>query len=194
MGGAGDAAVAVFQGGAVTMVVGPFGVLLAVGGLVATAGGAERVTAMRQLLRPVLVALITLVVSVGIFGLQLPGVRRAVQALIDPVVEAATRFPFALSTGFMGIWLFIFGLCAVYLMHRNAFTASGGGLLDPLVSIWLAWTVAGVEIAMCDSDRMPGGTFAVLALASATAATVLSIALLIRLHRRGVTFRHGPWT
>src|SRR6185503_18695701 len=112
------------------------------------------------------------VVSVGIFGLQLPGVRQAVQSLIDPVKEIATRFPFALFTGFMGIWMLVFGLCAVYLIHRNAFSGTGGAhLLDPLVSIWLAWTVAAVEISMYDSDDVPGSTFTTLTIASATVAT-----------------------
>src|SRR5687767_10459229 len=46
--GVDDVVASVLQGGAVTMVVGPFGVLLAVGGLVAMARGTRRWTALRQ--------------------------------------------------------------------------------------------------------------------------------------------------
>lgn len=186
----------VLLGGAVTMVVGPFGVLLAVGVLVAVARGAGRWTALRQLMRPILIALVTFVVSVGIFGLQLPVIRQAVEAVLDPVVELGTRFPFFLVTPFLGIWIFLFGVCAIYLIHRNAFSGAntgGGRLLDPLVSIWLAWTVAAVEINMYDAGDLPTSTFTAVTIASATMATLISVAQLIVLHRRGITFRYGPW-
>lgn len=191
-----DVAVSVFQGGAVTMVVGPFGLLLGVGVLVAVARGAQRWAALRQLVRPVWVAVVTFLVSVGIFGLQLPVVRQHLAGLIDPVVELTTRFPLSVIAPLLGIWLFVFGLCAVYLIHHHAFSSAktgGGRLLDPLVSIWLAWTVAGVEINMYDAGDLSPRTFTTLTLASATAATAISVWELVVLHRRGITFRGGPW-
>lgn len=194
--GVDDVVVSIYQGGAVTMVVGPFGVLLAVGVLVAVAHGTQRRTAVRQLTRPVLTALTTFLISVGIFGLQLPGIRQALEALIDPVVEVATQFPFSLITPLLEGWLLVFGVCTVYLIHRHAFSGrntGGGSPLDPLVSVWLAWTVAGVEITMYDSGDLPGSTFTALTIGSAVAATMISVGELFALHRRGITFRRGPW-
>lgn len=194
--GADDLLMSIYQGGAVTMVVGPFGVLLGVGGLIAVARGTGRLAALRQLTRPALIALITFVVSVGVFGLQLPGVRQALEGLIDPVVEFAGRFPLSLITPLLGAWILVFGVCAVYLIHRHGFSSrgvGGGCLLDPLVSIWLAWTVAAVEIANYDSVDLPASTFTALTIGSATAATLISAGQLVALHRRGITFRRGPW-
>jgi hypothetical protein len=191
--GVDDVVVSILQGGLVTMVLGPFGVLLGFAILVAVA--ATRRTATRQLTRPVLIALVTFLVSVGIFGVQLPGVRQAVQSLIDPVVELASEFPFSLVASILGAWLVVFGLCAVYLIHLHGFTGpnTGGGLLDPLVSVWLAWTVALVEIVNFRPDDLPAGTFTTLTLTSATVATLISAWQLVDLHRRGITFRSGPW-
>lgn len=195
--GVDDVVVSVYQGGAVTMVVGPFGLLLGVGVLVAVARGAQRWAALRQLARPIWVAAVTLLVSVGIFGLQLPVIRRQLTGLINPVVELGHQFPLSVIAPLLGSWLFVFGLCAVYLIHHHAFSSTktgGGRLLDPLVSIWLAWTVAGVEISMYDTGNLSPGTFTTLTIASATAATAISVWELVILHRRGVTFRGGPWT
>jgi hypothetical protein len=190
--GVDDVVMSVLVGGAVTMVVGPFGVLLAVGALVAVARGTGRLTALRQLTRPSLIALVTFLVSVGIFGLQVPVFRQWVAGLIAPVVELANQFPLSMVASVLGLWLFVFGVCAVYLIHRHAF-GGGGRLLDPLVSVWLAWTVAGVEINMYEPGDLSAGAFTALTVGSATAATLISVGELVVLHRRGITFRGGPW-
>jgi hypothetical protein len=188
--GLGEFLQTLYQGAAITMVVGPFGVLLAVSALAIAAGRGVRTTAIRQLTRPVLLALLTLFVSVGIFGLQLPGVRQALRGLIEPITEAANEFPLSMIAPLLGIWLLIFGVCALYLIHHHTFGGRGNSLLDPLVSIWLAWTVGAVEITMLRSEQPSFVTATVL---SATLATLISIVELVVLHRSGTTFRRGPW-
>lgn len=154
---------------------------------------AARGTAARQLTRPVVIALVTFLVSVGVFGLQIGVVRRAVRSLIDPVVELGRTFPFSVLAALLGGWLFVFGLCAVYLIHLHGFSGRYQGLLDPLVSVWLAWTVAAVEIAGYRPGDLSAGTFTALTVASATAATSISAWQLVALRRKGITFRRGPW-
>jgi hypothetical protein len=182
-----------YQGGAITMVVGPFGVLLAVAGLTAAAAPGHRRTAIRQLARPVALAAITLIVSVAVFGLQLPGVRQALQGLIEPIRQAATEPPLSLAAPVVAAWLLVFGLCALYLIHHHTFGGQGHTLLDPLVSIWLTWTVGAVEIAMLDPNHTAHTPFITATLTGASLATLISAAELATLHRGGTTFRHGPW-
>jgi hypothetical protein len=181
----------VYQTGVITMVVGPFGLLLAVAALVAIAR--PRATAARQLRRPVLVAGITFLVSTGIFGLQLPGVRQALEGVIDPVVALATDSLLSVVTPLLGMWLLVFGICAVYLIHHHAFGGEGRRLLDALVSIWLAWAVALVDIVSYRGGELSTAAFVWLTVVSASGATVISVGELVVLHRRGVTFRNGPW-
>ncbi len=182
-----------YQGGAVTMVVGPVGLLVAVAALVLVAQRGRRGTAIRQLTRPVVLAGITLLVSVGIFGLQVRGVRQALRGLIEPVRQAVTDPPLSVLAGLIGVWLLVFGVCALYLIHHHSFCGQGNSLLDPLVSVWLAWTVGAVEIVMLADDQVGRGSFVTVTVVSATTATLISAGELIALHRKGTTFRRGPW-
>lgn len=182
-----------YQGGAVTMVVGPFGLLLAVTALVLAAQRGRRGTAIRQLTRPVVLAGITLLVSVAIFGLQVQGVRQALQGLIEPVRRAATEPPLSVLAALIGVWLLVFGVCALYLIHHHSFCGQGNSLLDPLVSVWLAWTVGAVEIVMLTDDQTDRGSFVTVTVLSSTTATLISAGQLVALHRKGMTFRRGPW-
>jgi len=190
--GADDVVSSVYTGGLVTMVVGPFGVVLTVAGLVMVAR-ARRV-ALRRLTRPAVTALLTLLVSVGAFGIQLPGVRQKLESLIDPVVALGDQFPLSMIAPLLGLWLFVFAVCAVYLIHVHAFRVGGNGgvrLLDPFVSVWLAWTVAIVEIVNYGAGDLSSQTFTMLTIGSATAATMISLGQLIILHRHGITFREA---
>jgi hypothetical protein len=192
--GADDVVGSIYTGGLVTMVVGPFGVVLTVAVLVAVAR-ARRV-ALRRLARPAVTAVLTLLLSVGVFGIQLPGVRQELESVLAPVVALGDDFPLSMIAPLLGLWLFVFGVCAVYLIHVHAFRVGGTGgerLLDPLVSVWLAWTVAIGEIANYDAGDLSSRTFTVLTIASAAAATAISAGELVVLHRRGITFR-AAWS
>ncbi|OLF12617.1 hypothetical protein [Actinophytocola xanthii] len=189
--GADAVVITVYQTGMVTMVVGPFGLLLAVAVLVAVAR--TRLTAARQLLRPVLLALVTFLVSVGVFGTQLPGVRQELEGLIAPVVELARQPPLSVVAPLLGAWLLLFGLCSVYLIHHHAFGGDGRRLLDALVSVWLAWVVGVVEIANYPGGDLSTRAFVWLTVGSASVATLISVVELVSLRRSGVTFRNGPW-
>jgi hypothetical protein len=48
----------------------------------------------------------------------------------------------------VGLWLLIFGVCGVYLMHRNGFSVNSHPLLRPIVTVWLSWTVAATQFTI----------------------------------------------
>ena len=73
----------VFRHGVITMVLGPFGVGLGALAIVVLAGRGQRATAARGLVRPVVIAAVTVLMSVSVFGLQLPGVRQTTQELLE---------------------------------------------------------------------------------------------------------------
>jgi hypothetical protein len=189
--GADAVVITVYQTGMITMVVGPFGLLLAVGVLVAIAR--TRLVAARQLLRPVVLALVTLLVSVGIFGVQVPGVRQKLAGVIEPVVALADQPPLSVVAPLLGAWLLVFGLCSVYLIHHHAFGGDGRRLLEALVSVWLAWVVGLVEIVNYPGGELSTSAFVWLTVGSAGAATLISVGEVVSLRRRGMTFRDGPW-
>ncbi len=178
------------------MVLGPFGVVLAAVALVTTAGRGRRRSMARRMVRPGVIAALTVLLSVGIFGLQLPGVRQAVGRLLGAASPAQLvghlPWPLELLAWLAGLvigpWLLVFGVCAVYLMHRNGFN-SDEPLLRPIVTVWLAWMVAAVQFAVGNTAGLSTVSFYEAVLAGPVLVTVLSVVEFVRLRTLGITAR-----
>jgi hypothetical protein len=166
----------VFSHGVITMVLGPFGVALGAVAVVAVAGRGRRGAAARSVVRPSLIAAGTVLLSVSVFGLQLPGVRQAVQGLLDRSQSAAPTVLASMVGLVLGPWLLVFGVCAVYLMHRNGFSAGiRNPLLRPIVASWLALTVAAVQLTVDERAGLSRGAFVASVLAGPVMAIGLSV-------------------
>jgi hypothetical protein len=164
--------------GAITMVLGPYGVLLGIAALLVVVRRQRRL-----LVRPALIAGVTVLVSVGVFGLQLPGIRQYVERFLAGPREVAGSAAWGLL-GLVGApWLFVFGFCAVYLMHRNGFSTHSHPYLRPIVSAWLAAAVAAVELATAGRAGVPDTGFVAATLAGPVAAIGLGVVEVLRLNR-----------
>jgi hypothetical protein len=174
----------VFAHGVVTMVLGPFGVALGAVAIVLTAGRGRRAAATRQLVRPAVIAAVTMLLSVGVFGLQLQGIRQPVQRLLEQS-QALVPAPLLSLLGLIvGPWLLVFGVCAVFLMHRNGFaTGDQHPLLRPIVTVWLALMVAAVQFTVGDRDGVSGPVFVAGVLSGPLLVIGLSLIEVIRLRR-----------
>jgi hypothetical protein len=179
----GDRAVDVWYHGAITMVLGPYGVFLAIGVLWLLAGRGGRVG---------LVAAVSVLVSVGVFGLQIAPVRRAVQGVLDDVTSGGGPLV-GLLGAVAGPWLVVFGICAVFLMHRNGFSAGADPYLRPLVTSWLACTVAAAELTIARRDGVPDGRFVLATLAGPVLVVLLGLVEVLRLRRAGRAVRTNQW-
>jgi hypothetical protein len=180
--------------GATTMVLGPFGVFLGVVVLLVVGRRQFRAT-LRSMRRPLAIAGLTVLVSVSIFGLQLPVIRQAVQRGLENAAAGAAGllgplwWLLALAAG---PWLFLFGVCAVYLMHRNGFSKHSHPYLRPIVASWLACMVAAVELTEGRREGLTDTAFVSATLAGPVVVIVLSIVEAARLHRLGVTVGGPP--
>jgi hypothetical protein len=183
--------------GLITMVVGPYGVLIGVVVLIVAAGRGQRPTMVRQMMRPALIAVLTVLVSVGIFGLQLPMVRQAIggamNALSPAQLLARLTLPLQivlpLLSSVVGLWLLIFGVCGVYLMHRNGFSVNSHPLLRPIVTVWLSWTIAATQFTIGDKAGLAHAVFIAAVVSGPALVTLIGVVETIRLRRLGVSLR-----
>ena len=182
--------------GLVTMVLGPFGVFLGVVVLLVVGRRQWRAT-FRRTRRSLGIAALTVLVSVGVFGLQLPVIRQAVQRGLDSVTSGASGLlgpVWWLLALFAAPWLFVFGVCAVYLMHRNGFSKHSHPYLRPIVASWLACVVAAVEATEGRREVLTDTAFFSATAAGPVVVIVLSILEVRRLRRLGVTVGEPPST
>jgi hypothetical protein len=137
------------------------------------------------------VALFTILMSVGIFGLQVARVRHFIQGGIDAVTLWASNLPLPvdIALGMLKLiavpWLFVFGVCAVNLMHRNGFGHRSHPLLRPFVAVWLAAAVALVEVASKDHAGLSPFVFWLATLAGPGLTALLGMVEVAWLHRIG---------
>ena len=178
--------------GAITMVLGPYGVFVGATIVLLIAGWRRRRDVLRGLTRPVVVALFTILMSVGIFGLQVARVRQFIQGGIDTVTLWTLDLPLPVDValGMLKLvavpWLFVFGVCAVYLMHRNGFGHRSHPLLRPFVAVWLAAAVALVEVVSNDHAGLSPLVFWLATLAGPSLTALLGVVEVTWLHRLGL--------
>lgn len=177
--------------GAITMVLGPYGVFVGAVVVLFVAGWRRRLDVLRGLSRPLVAALFTILMSVWIFGLQVPRVRVFIQNRIDMVDFWISNLPLPvhIALGLMKIiavpWLFVFGVCAVYLMHRNGFGHRSHPLLRPIVATWLAVAVALVDVGSNDHAGLSPVAFWTATIAGPALTALLGVVEVVRLHRLG---------
>jgi hypothetical protein len=177
---------------AITLVLGPYGLLIGAALVVALAGRGRRAATARGVLRPVAVALFTIVMSVAVFGMQLPRQRELVTHWLSVLRDGAAELPalvrFGLSFAglFTGPWLFVFGLCSVYLMHRNGFSHRSHPLLRPFVAVWLACAVALVEGTFGDRAGLGAVVFWIAVVAGPILTLLLGAVEVMLLRRLGL--------
>lgn len=172
--------------GAITMVLGPFGVLLGIAFLLVLAGRGHRRAALRRTRRSTGIAMLTVLLSVGVFGLQLPVLRQSVETVMDAVTGSLGAV-WGLVSLVVGPWLFVFGVCSVYLMHRNGFSTHSHPYLRPIVASWLSFMVAAVELSVGSRTGLTDTRFVAATLAGPVLVVALSAGEAFRLHRLGVT-------
>lgn len=190
----------------VTMFIGAPSVLLIVLGLYLVADPSHRRGLLQQLRSTIVVAALAWFLVLFAIGNYIPlwpdwfSFQGLIDAMslrdADPSVSRVLLSLFVLLPLFL--WFCAFGLCSAYLVHNNSFNVeggvAGGTVTDPVINIWLAWSVAGFNLVGMSIAGVPYGTstvvFAVLGAAIATAISAWELRLLLA---GGASFRHGPW-
>lgn len=180
--------------GVITMILGPWGVLLGV--FVLAVAARLHPSALRWLIRPTLVAVVTIIVAGVAFGLQISVVRQAMPQNLSPSTLLASlplplQFAAGLAGSLLSFWLGIFGVCGVYLMHRNGFSFHSHPYLRPIVATWLSLCIAAVELQIDEHPGLDPTWFLVSVLAGPLAVAALSIVELIRLKHLGLSLRRA---
>ncbi|MBV6697799.1 hypothetical protein [Kitasatospora aureofaciens] len=168
----------VFGDSVVMLLSGPVALLLGCLALVLLARSGTRGRVTRLVARPFLTGLFTAVLfvtimkvphdSMGAVGSSLPGF-------------------------FLGLWLSVFTLAVLYLVHRNSFAVRAHPLVRPIVAILLVWlTVVGhMELIDTKGTETHGAALFGL-LAGPVGVTVTAVIELVTLRRRHRVGFRGP--
>ncbi|APU15092.1 MULTISPECIES: hypothetical protein [Actinoalloteichus] len=189
-----------FEVTSATVISGIPGVLAIIVFCLIRAERGHRRRAAREMRPTIVIGLGALLLFLFTVGNQIPGwpAGFSFQGLIYAVMPrdfdlSGGRLLLSLVALPVLLWFIGFGLCAAYLIHNNSFGVAAGSVLDPLVGIWLACSVAGFHLV---GEHLDGGITTASIVAATTGALgagAISIWELRTMLRAGASFARGPW-
>ncbi|MCP3804098.1 hypothetical protein NLX83_32985 [Allokutzneria sp. A3M-2-11 16] len=150
----------------ISAVFGPVGLLIGAGVLVWLAQPAHRDATRLAVRRPIRVALLTALVMVVTLG--------GVFSRVNLTLGHAS--PLMLPVGIViNLWVIVFFICTLYLVHHNGLSHRGHPLLRPITTTFLAWATAILPFVLPQKGLEPTPGVITVALLGSTVATAISV-------------------